>query len=117
MANRIEFRYKAHNIETLTRPLRQEVAALVEKTGDDIVSTAKSIVAVRTGFLRDSIEMQMERHGNASFGRIVAVIRVKASYGKFVELGTRKMAAQPFLVPAFEMHKQAFIEAMRQILG
>lgn len=36
-----------------------------------------------------------------------------AYYGKFVEFGTAYQAAQPFLRPAFDTQKEAFIEAMR----
>jgi HK97 gp10 family phage protein len=33
-----------------------------------------------------------------------AEVTVGEDYGKFVEYGTYKMAAQPFLTPAFEKH-------------
>jgi HK97 gp10 family phage protein len=36
-----------------------------------------------------------------------------AFYGKFVEMGTSKMAARPFLRPAFEASKQAAVDAVR----
>lgn len=36
-----------------------------------------------------------------------------AYYGRFLELGTAKMAARPFLRPAFEENKEAAVEAFR----
>ena len=117
MANQIKFRIKLNNIETITRPMRQEIAIAVEETGAAIVDTAQSTVAVRTGFLRDSIGLKIERKGNAAFGRITAIIQVTAIYAKFVEFGTRKMAAQPFLYPAVQMHIQEFLTKLRRILG
>lgn len=35
-------------------------------------------------------------------------------YGPFVERGTRKMAARPFLVPALEQRQQEVMDRMRQ---
>jgi HK97 gp10 family phage protein len=116
MANHIEIRFKSNNIEKISQEIRERVASLVAKTAEDIVADAKRNAPVRTGFLRNSIESDVDRKGNASFSRITATIRVKASYGIFVEIGTRKMAAQPFLIPAVESSRQAFLDAMKNIL-
>lgn len=40
-----------------------------------------------------------------------------AYYGKFLEFGTSKMAARPWLRPAFDQNTAAAIEAMRLRLG
>lgn len=40
-----------------------------------------------------------------------------AFYWRFVEFGTAKMAARPFLRPAFEAKKQAAVEAIRVYLA
>ncbi|WP_416044896.1 HK97-gp10 family putative phage morphogenesis protein [Clostridium tyrobutyricum] len=37
-----------------------------------------------------------------------------AYYGKFVEFGTSKMPAKPFIEPAFEKHKGEVIEIIKQ---
>lgn len=56
--------------------------------------TARRIVPVDTGFLRDSILVnRLEEAAGWS-------IEVKAPYASFVEYGTRKMRPQPFLRPA-----------------
>jgi len=45
------------------------------------------------------------------------IVNLDAFYGRFVEFGTSKMGAKPFLRPAFEAKKDAAIEAMRVYLA
>jgi HK97 gp10 family phage protein len=40
-----------------------------------------------------------------------------AFYGKFHELGTRKMTARPFMRPVFERHVDAMVKTMSDELG
>jgi HK97 gp10 family phage protein len=44
-------------------------------------------------------------------------VNLDAYYGRFVEFGTSKMSARPFLRPAFEAKKEAAIEAMRAYMA
>jgi len=55
---------------------------------------AKQFVPVRTGHLRSSIY--------AKISEWVAEIGVEATYALFVELGTRRMRAQPYVYPAIQ---------------
>ena len=41
----------------------------------------------------------------------------KAFYGQFIEYGTVKMAARPFLRPAYDAKKQAALDAAETVLG
>jgi len=58
------------------------------KSGKIVANEARRTVVVRSGELRDSIEQEG--------GTVTAT----ADHAKFVELGTYKMRAQPFLRPA-----------------
>lgn len=60
---------------------------------------AAARVPVRTGITRDDITHEVSARGNTIEGR-VGVKRGKSFYAFFVEMGTRKMAAKPFLRPA-----------------
>jgi HK97 gp10 family phage protein len=53
---------------------------------------------------------------NRRSGRVGQKFRTAgaAYYGRFIELGTAKMPAQPFLRPAFEANKTEAVEAFRQ---
>ncbi len=54
--------------------------------------------AVDTGRLRSSITNELGQDGQG----LVAVIGTNVEYAPYVELGTRNMVAQPFLLPALE---------------
>lgn len=73
-------------------PAGQE--AIADLAADTVVTKAKSIVPVRTGALQASIQ-------KVGFGAERAVV-ADTNYAAFVEFGTRKMAAQPYLRPALE---------------
>jgi HK97 gp10 family phage protein len=74
----------------------------VAKVAHDIAEDAKSRAPVRTGYLRDSIVVDGE--GKAGF------VTAGAEYAGFVEYGTYKMAARPFMTPAVEAHKDEFFD-------
>lgn len=58
------------------------------ESGRVVAREARKTVVVRSGELRDSIEEE------------AGVVTALAGHAKFVELGTYKMRAQPFLRPA-----------------
>ena len=60
---------------------------------------AKALVPVDTGNLRNSITHEVEKKE--------ARVGTNVEYGPFVELGTVKMAAQPYLNPALEQNKNS----------
>jgi len=62
----------------------------------DVKTLAKQLVPVRTGHLRSSIY--------AKISEWVAEIGAEATYALFVELGTRRMRAQPYLYPSIQEH-------------
>ena len=66
--------------------------------GADIIEKrSKQIVPVRTGFLRDSIRKIVKK--------FKAIIGPTAIYGGWVEYGTWKMNAQPYMRPALDEAK------------
>lgn len=79
--------------------IEQAVLARVDEAlGDsaaEIQETAQAIVAVDTGRLRASITMQR-------VGNLIYEVFTVVEYGPYVEYGTRYMAAQPFMRPAYE---------------
>lgn len=63
----------------------------------DFKPLAKSLAPVRTGELRDSIDGEVDATGVTVFA--------SAPHAGFVEHGTTKAAAQPFMQPAFDQTK------------
>ncbi len=89
-------------LATFAAGIEEAIAKGVEDTADQIVDTAQSIVPVRTGALRDSIHA--EPTGDPDAWRVIAGSD-DVEYAPFVEYGTSRMAAQPFLTPAVEQHR------------
>ena len=66
---------------------------IAEEAGRQLVKEERQLVPVRTGKLKASITMQKTKNG-------VEINTQLEPYGKYVEDGTRKMAAKPFVRPA-----------------
>ena len=69
-----------------------------EAAVQDAAAEARRIVPVDTGYLRSSIfhAAERRRHGWS------VTLGAEAHYAGFVEWGTSRMAAQPYLRPAYE---------------
>ncbi|MFZ5688673.1 MAG: HK97-gp10 family putative phage morphogenesis protein [Bacillota bacterium] len=79
---------------------------------------AKQNTPVDTGRLRASITHRLSGAGTE---RVVVEIGTATEYAPFVEFGTTKMTAQPFLNPALKANKdkvkQMVADAVRKELG
>lgn len=90
--------------------LPEKTKAVVAKTAFDIEAYAKMVVPVDTGALKNSISTEITPDG------MTAVIAPHMEYATDVEYGTRRMSAQPYMTPAAERNKPAFVGAMQQML-
>ena len=77
--------------------LEEEVHNVVENVGDNMVSYAHGIVPVRTGNLMASIFADVDEDN------LSITLGATADYASFIEYGTVKMRAQPFLQPAADV--------------
>ena len=77
-----------------SQALEEEVHEIVETAGDNMVSYAQGIVPVRTGNLMASIFSDVDEDD------LSVTLGATADYASFIEYGTIKMRAQPFLEPA-----------------
>jgi HK97 gp10 family phage protein len=75
---------------------------------------ARLNVPVKSGELRDSIEYEVEDLAGAS---TVGTVRAKARYGAFVERGTGKGKAQPYLKPALAAAREWLYQELRHKFG
>lgn len=87
---------------------------VIRKSAKDVESIAKSIAPVDTGNLKSSIGTSDLRTVGQS-GSLSAEIGPTASYGVFLELGTSRMAPQPFMGPALDRVAPGFEQAVTQL--
>lgn len=85
-----------------------EVSAAVKKTAFDIEASAKTLAPVDTGALRGSIAADAQEFS--------ATISPHTEYAVYVELGTYKMAAKPYMRPAADKNAPKFARAITKIV-
>lgn len=94
--------------------------ALVERRAEAWLTSSTAVATnaarrqapVRTGRLRDSIvSVPLKRRG----GRTTAGVWAQAPYALWVEIGTRRMRAQPYLRPALETVRDAAAALVGQV--
>lgn len=85
----------------------RKAGQVIRKSAHDIEARGKSLAPVDTGNLRNSI--------TTTVNGLSAEVGPTAAYAPFLEGGTRKMAARPFMGPAADQVEPAFMSAMEQI--
>ena len=100
-------------LEEFSEVMYQRVVGKLNVWRGKVVEEAQLIVPVRTGYLRSTI-----------YGFVVGwyvEIGAMASYAVFVERGTSRMVARPFLEPAVRMYlwnlEMIFSEAIDEAKG
>ena len=81
--------------------IKSKTARALEVIGGTAEGYAKQLCPVDTGNLRNSITHQMRGENTVAVGTNV-------HYAPYVELGTSKMRAQPYLRPAVENHRAEY---------
>lgn len=123
MANTIKF----EGLEEVTKALNRgatstdDIKKVVQFHGAELQKLAVQNAVFRghmegsrfvkpTGNLRRSITLELRQFGMS------AEVEPTASYGAYVELGTRYMAAQPYLKPAFDAENPKFIRDLKKLI-
>jgi HK97 gp10 family phage protein len=106
----VTVRVVSNRLPSMPAAIHKIAVAEVQKAAYRIEADAKSKVAVDTGTLRRSIHTVM------SNGGLTGTVGPSVLYGKFVEFGTRRMGARPYMRPAAEKQLPAFAAAMRAAL-
>ena len=83
-------------MERFDSSMQRQVYRYLHSWASDVKAAAMRNAPVRTGYLRSSIY--------ATIKDWVAEIGAEATYALFVELGTRRMRAEPYLYPAIQEH-------------
>ena len=83
-----------------SQAFEEEIHNIVENAGDNMVSYAQGIVPVRTGNLMASIFSEVDPDD------LSITLGATADYASFIEYGTVKMRAQPFIQPAADIGEE-----------
>ena len=84
----------------LIEEMDKAVEIALEMCGARIEERAKDLAPVDTGALRDSI---LHEYDSSTKSEIIGVPE-RIDYGKYQELGTSKMKAQPYLKPSVDIN-------------
>ncbi len=111
------------NLKTLEPKLQKSILNLaVKASAKDIQRSAKSIVPVGSGRLRDSIVVKkktIREKRKDGQGKHTTVYKVgikldgKAWYAAMVEFGSKHAQPNPYMTPAFETNGRAAIDSMK----
>lgn len=127
MARARNYKTKVEGADELVKMfglMQDEAEAILEEASEEgakiVLNEAKSNVKFVSGKLRDSLDIKPEKskkptkkaHRVYSKGVRQGGVR----YGVFVETGTSKMEAQPFLRPALDKNKGRIIRKVKETI-
>lgn len=134
MANEVVIEVIYDRFPEIAAALPKVVSGIVRKAAFDLAAWAMATAPVDTGFLKSSI--YVVTHESSTYGLGVtsppkdaylldevpqpespteAIIAVGANYGVYQEFGTVHMGAQPYLTPAAEAIRPAFLAALESL--
>ena len=97
--------------DQISRVVRMNTAELTQKAKDRApVSTEKTNPGGAHGQLKRSIIPSV------GSGGLVGKVNATVDYAEYVEMGTRFMAAQPYMKPAFDQQKEVFLDDMKKLI-
>lgn len=110
MSGTVTFKGQTELSAALMRKAKlEDVKTVVRANGARLQRGAKAKAPIDTGTLFRSIDLQIKDSG------LSAVVQPHTEYAAYVEFGTRKMSAQPYLKPAFNTVRAQFISDLRKL--
>ena len=105
----VVWRVEFNRFPEIIKGMERKASIVVRKTALDLEAGAKARAPVDTGNLRASIQAVRisDTHWRVTVG---------ASYGLYVEHGTRFTGAQPFFGPTVRALRRSFQQAMRGVV-
>lgn len=91
----------------------------LRNAAEPVLEDAKANAPVRTGKLKEGLKISSIKIKEGMKYVLVGVDKSdnsKIFYSKFIEFGTTKMSARPFLGPAYEKNRREIIEEIKNTL-
>lgn len=95
-------------LDAILRNLGKNKSIATEQIANGVVDIAKDNAPVLSGALRDSIHVESDGDDHA--------VVVGVDYGAFVEFGTSRMAAQPYLGPAVAKVRKKLAKYFKKVV-
>ncbi|HUT58988.1 MAG TPA: HK97-gp10 family putative phage morphogenesis protein [Phycisphaerae bacterium] len=95
--------------DVLEKALKRAPTEALNRLAEHVTAEAKRRSPFKTGTNRRSINWDASRGGERR-------IFTQSGYGGYLELGTKKMAARPFIRPALEAVKQRAAEILKDLI-
>lgn len=109
--------FKSNKAEALARAKKTTRDAL-NIVGDQVVGWAQDLTPVDTGNLKSSLTHEAESNNVEIVGASNSKAPIKdVNYAIYVELGTVKMHAQPYLRPAIESNLNAIRKTIEGVFA
>jgi HK97 gp10 family phage protein len=99
----------------VAQALDDAVQTAMQETAEAAKAAAEERCPVDTGLLKSSIFAQVDAPGASA--RRTLTVGADAPYAAYVELGTSRMAAQPFIRPAVDAEAPRLTERIRAAIG
>lgn len=109
----IEVKLKNKFFDKYAKDTQSKIADVITKGVLSIERSAKGNCPVDTGNLRASINSSVEKGSDGVTGQVGTAVE----YAQFVELGTKKQSAKPYLYPALKEHEQTIKTELAKALG
>lgn len=110
----------SRKLEKLPRDVRGRTLDRATREGAKVIRdrAKNTYVPVRTGRLRESIVARKDREQSSDVFSTYTIgyLKKKAYYGGFVEVGTSRTPAQPYLRPAIETERENAIAKVAAVL-
>lgn len=102
---------KTYGYLNIDESIIPELRTIVKNNGVQLVQGAQKRSPVDTGALRRSIRLSLEN------GNLKAVVKTNVPYAKFVEYGTIRQKAQPYMRPSLRVQKAKFVRDIKNAIG
>ncbi len=97
------------NLEFARKAVKKHGALLQNKMKDNATPGKIFVQGYSHGETKRSIELDIENGG------LTAVVAPNTEYAPYVEFGTRKMEAEPFVKPALNAIKDGFLKDLEKM--
>lgn len=104
------------DFENISTTIKSSSADKLKAAADFIVQRAQEMCPVDTGALRDSITAGEVADDGDTLSLDVTAGDDTVDYAAYVELGTYKMGAQPYLGPAYEEGRAQLESSLGEII-